>query len=436
MVMPRSMRARLTLAFVLFMSLFMGMLSYAILLYSRKLEATQLAQDLETLARQYRADLGTGQRTPKSWHDFLAEEEHEWRSLGLTMLVLDRDGTVIARSSKGSDWPLYGNWLVETVRYHDDTLLVALPWHSSDRELRDLSYKLLALTVGVVLATALGSWMLVGRVLSPINKLSTQAERASILNARLALEAPSEDAEVVGLVGTLNRMLNRLAQTVAARERFHSAASHELRTPLQGFSTLLEYGLSRPRTSAEWEEIARDAHIQSLRLSQLTTDLLALNQLEMATTSPPSEEVDAADLIERTLKMLQPTLEEKHIQVNVNLDEDGEILAPWNHLEMLIRNLLENAAKYTSVDGTIRVSWRPEPHDRAVFSLWNQTELPPGLEPSRLFEPFYRLDKARESSTGGNGLGLAICAAIANNNGWDLKLEKVDNGLLAELRIR
>jgi signal transduction histidine kinase len=430
------MRARLTLAFVLFMTLFMGTLSYAILLYSRKLEATQLAQNLERLARQYRADLGTGQRTPKSWHDFLAEEEHEWRSLGLTMLVLDHDGTVIARSSKGSDWPLYGNWLVETVRYHNDTLLIALPWHSSDKELRDLSYKLLALTVGVVLATALGSWMLVGRVLSPINKLSTQAERASTVNANLALEAPSDDAEVVGLVGTLNRMLSRLSQTVAARERFHSAASHELRTPLQGFSTLLEYGLSRPRTTAEWEEIARDAHIQSLRLSQLTTDLLALNQLEMATTSPPSEEVDAGDLIERTLQMLQPGLDQKHIEVDVSLDDDGEIMAPWNHLEMLIRNLLENAAKYTPDGGKIKVSWDPMPNGQAIFSLWNQADLPPGLDPSRLCEPFYRLDKARESSTGGNGLGLAICAAIANNNGWDLKLIKTDGGLLAELRVK
>lgn len=434
--MHRSMRARLTVAFALGISLFMAFLSSALMAYNRQLGQNQLAERLELLAHQYRSDLLSGRRTPTNWERFLAEERSKVHSQGLTLLVLDNRGDVLGRTRRaGHDWPMNGNWLTETVSYKGDVLILAAPWHSNQQSQKELGRKLAILSVGVVLAAAMGSWLLVGRVLSPIDHLAQQAAQASIHHLRPSLEAPSDDAEVVGLVSTLNGMLASLAQSVEARERFYNAVSHELRTPLQGFSTLLEYGLSRERTPREWHEIASEAHGQSLQLAQLTTDLLVLNQLDMATKAPPSEEVDAADLVDRYLQNLQPQIADRKLVTLVDLPASGEVLAPSNHMAMILRNLLENAVKYAREGGEVRVALTVPSPTEAHFRVWNTADLPADLEVEKLLEPFYRMDEARASTTGGNGLGLAICAAIAANNDWHLRLRRAQGGLLAELDI-
>ncbi len=115
-------------------------------------------------------------------------------------------------------------------------VLFAIP----DAQLREQTNRrrleFLALTALVIGLTGLGTWMLVGKVLSPIGKLSTQAATASTDRLTVTLQTPSADTEMVGLVGTLNGLLSRLAQTSAAKGRFYAAASHELRTPLQALS--------------------------------------------------------------------------------------------------------------------------------------------------------------------------------------------------------
>ncbi len=434
------MRGRLTLIFALSIALFMMSLCAGVVFYSGKLEATQLAQSLEYHAGKYRHDLRDERYQPhskKEWQEFLNRENHTLRDFPLSMLVLDKSQNVIGRThGNGPSWPLSGDWLIETVEMRDHTLVLAARWHSTRREIRQLSFKLAMVALGVIGATALGSWLLIGKVLSPIGRLSEQAQTASTkdLHLHIRLQSPSRDAEVVGLVAMLNAFLDRLARTSESQGRFYAAASHELRTPVQGLSALLEVGLSRSRSSEQWNEIASEALAESRRLTALTQDLLTLNQLENQTVSPPRNEIDAADIIERIVKQLQPQITAKKLNISLELPDDAEILVPWNHLEMLLRNLIENAVKYGSEGGDVRIKLSLDT-TACHFSVWNNADLPTDFEPEKLFEPFYRLDSARQSQTGGNGLGLSLVASICRANGWTARLKNEDGGLLVLVEL-
>lgn len=230
------MRGRLTLLFALSIALFTGLLCASVVAYSRRLEATQLAESLESHAETYRRDLRDEKKQPRSgkdWQAFLEQENRTLHDYSLSMVVLNNNGDVVARTHHdGVSWPFSGDWLVETIPVREDVLILAVRWHSTRHEISQLALNLTLVTIGVIVATALGSWLLVGRVLSPIDRLSRQAQEASTEDWRVRLETPSKDVEVVGLVNTLNGLLDRLARTVESRGRFYAAASHELRTPI------------------------------------------------------------------------------------------------------------------------------------------------------------------------------------------------------------
>ncbi|RYX86000.1 HAMP domain-containing protein [bacterium] len=433
-----SMRGRLTLAFASFIALFMVLLCSGAVLYAGRLEAAQLAESLELHAEKYRHDLNDERqqpRTPRDWQVFLNRENSTLRDRPLSMLVLDKQQRVVARThGNGPVWPLSGDWLVETVQTRDFTLILAARWYSTQREMRQLTWTLALIAVGVVVATALGSWLLVGRVLSPIDKLAQGARTASAEDLRVRLALPSRDAEVVALVATLNDFLDRQARTAQSRERFYAAASHELRTPIQGLTALLEVGLSRPRTDEQWHELGGEALQESRRLGALVQDLLALNQLENQTVTPPASEIDIADIIERMVVQLQPQIQAKSLHLSLDLPDDALANMPWSHVEILLRNLISNAIKY-ALDGTdVRILLRREA-PTFYFSVWNRADLPPDLEADKLFEPFFRLDEARQSTTEGNGLGLALVASICRVNGWKLQLHPENHGLLATVEL-
>jgi signal transduction histidine kinase len=299
--------------------------------------------------------------------------------------------------------------------------------------------ELLLLSLCTVLVVAGGAWVLVGRTLSPIRRLAVQASAASVelrhagdrqvANLRVRLRAPSQDAEVVELVETLNGLLARLAETAAVKGRFYAAASHELRTPLQALSGHLEVALSRERTAEEYETVLHEAHRQTARLTSLVRDLLLLHQLD-SPAARPQEPVDLAEVCDGAPGQLAPLIDARGLRLSADLPPGTEILAIPTHAEILVRNLVENAVKYASSSGqvTLRLT---STGGQARLELFNECPLVPEWNPEKLFEPFYRPDRARSARTGGNGLGLAICRAIAAANGWTVTLRQEPGGVRA-----
>ncbi len=421
------MRARVTAGFVAAFALLLTVTGASLLLVSHYAESGRIRTLLSATAYEISAEVESGAATAREPQKLLELENKEFREEGLVMLIYDEKSHLIGHSSMNvPTLEEQQAWLTTSLYDGKRRIEIAYPRWNAQREFNRLGLSLLAGALIVLLASAIGAWALVGRVLSPIDRLAETARTAPVETAQL--QAPSEDVEVERLVGTLNGFIARLRESNRSKDRFYAAASHELRTPLQGLAGFLEIGLARPRERDELVEILREAQDQSQRLVKLTSDLLALNQLENTTDKPSSEQndIDVADVVERALRPLEATREARHVTLELDLPNgsEAEIVAPWSHVEMLVRNLIENAHKYAPDGGNIEVKWLDGTLRVWNTVGWNATDREraeaKGL--SRLFEPFYRLDASREGQVTGNGLGLAICHAICESNGWIIEL--------------
>ncbi len=409
-----------------------GILGYAAHQADRTADRVLLAT-----ARRVRNELAEA-RGLKSAPEMIREEGELLEQADGAMLVLGSRGEVLAQSRRRvPSWPRREDdgWRVLAVRSRDATIVLGIPWSKTRAALRSQAALLFGLVMFVALVTALGAWVLVGHTLSPIRALSRQANSATPEGLRVRLQAPSSDAELVELVGTLNGLLERLTQAAAARGRFYAAASHELRTPLQALSGHLELALTRPRSAAEYRTVVDEAYAQTRRLTHLVRELLLLNQLHQGTTMPPAEPVEVCGIAWRALHQLRATLEERGLAVESELPEEVEILAPPAHVDILVRNLAENAAKYAIPETTVRLRVAPL-SDGALFEITNDCDASLVVRPEQVFEPFFRPDASRSSGTGGNGLGLAICKAVADTHGWTLAWAREEDVVRASVVFR
>ena len=433
-----SIRARMTLAFALQTAALMALVAGGLLFYLHYTAVRVAETTLDTAAQRVRnelADIAHG----NGFNDFLAENGDSLKMEGLALLLVDARGEVLRKSQSAAPaWPrrYKDGWRIRALPYGAKTIVIGFYWRKSELVLKREAVVLLVLSLCVVPASAFGAWWLVGRTLSPIHSLSQQARRAAVTDSlHQRLMAPSQDAEVVELVATLNALLTSVGKTAEARGRFYAAASHELRTPLQALSGHLEVALSRERSRDEYKTATEEASRQTQRLSALVQGLLLLNQLDRPTPdSLPREPVDLADVCRRLLTQFQPLIDRRNLQVSSNLEPLVELMAFPQHAEMLIRNLLENALKYAASGGCVTLRLLSST-DGTSLELFNAFPAQPQLDTAALFEPFYRPDEARTSEAGGNGLGLAICRAIATANGWQITLDQSGDGVRALVKF-
>ena len=429
---PDSIRARMTLAFSFSLALLLFLACAALILYAHGDAERNARQTLSTAVHKVRNEIPNGEGQWKLSE--LLEEERDLAGDNLAVLVINKQGRVTQKSQNhGPSWPPIPEegWRLATVPAGSDTIVIGLPWKKTEQTLTRQALFLSLLSLLVIVCGSLGAWVLVGRTLSPIGRLTQQAREASIQNLSISLTAPSRDAEIVGLVGTLNDLLLHVTEVTAAQGRFYAAASHELRTPLQALSGHLELALRRPRNQQEYFKVVEEAYTQTRRLTLLIRDLLLLNQLETASL-PAYEPVDIVEICERSLRHFDALLTTRRLTVQTEIPLEAFVQAPPMHVEMLLRNLIENACKYADEGGYVRVQVVMEA-GQAHLHLFNTCVAGPDDDMEKLYEPFYRPDASRNSETGGNGLGLAICKAIADVNGWQLRLQREADGILASV---
>ncbi len=245
------------------------------------------------------------------------------------------------------------------------------------------------------------------------------------------IQATSRD-EVGQLAETLNQMADRVDRDFAAlrrletvRKDFVANVSHELRTPLTSIKgyveALLDGAKDHPEEAARFLEIILK---QSDRLNLILEDLLQLSQIESGRVQFKREAVALRSVVERTLASLKPQLERKGHTVTLTLPADLPPAAgDEDRLVQVLTNLLDNAIKYTPDRGTIRI----EGHH--VDEVWVELSVAdtgigiPETDRPRVFERFYRVDKARSRELGGTGLGLAIVKHIVEGHGGQVWVE-------------
>ena len=220
------------------------------------------------------------------------------------------------------------------------------------------------------------------------------------------------------------------------RADFVANASHELKTPItaiRGFAETLiedetiEHGMR--------QRFIRKIHGQSIRLSDLVSDLLALSRLESNDTAFNTQ-VDLQQIVQRVCANLQAVAQSHKIVLELEvIDGPMMLLGDDNALGQMATNLIDNAIKYTTEMGTVTVTIKAE-EGMAVLTVKDNGLGIDETDQERIFERFYRVDKARSQSLGGTGLGLAIVKHIVQNHKGRLQLKsKLNHGSTFTVKI-
>ena len=233
-----------------------------------------------------------------------------------------------------------------------------------------------------------------------------------------------DDMDLISGAVILFHDITQLKRVDQIRRDFVANVSHELRTPLSILRGYIETLLDNPKTSRE--ELARILQIMerhSKRLGLLVDDLLSLAQLESSSANLEIGEVQLSELFESVLRDWKERLAGKHLRLIVDLPPDmPPIRADETRLQEVLYNLLENAVKYSRETGEIRLQAARRGPEIVISVGDNGIGISKDDLP-RIFERFYRADKARSRELGGTGLGLAIVKHIAQLHGGRVEAE-------------
>ena len=210
------------------------------------------------------------------------------------------------------------------------------------------------------------------------------------------------------------------------RQDFVANVSHELKTPITAIRGLVETMVEDEEMSAEnHRSFLKKTMNQTLRLSNIVADLLSLSRLESAGMDLVKEPIDLREVVNGSLAALLPVSEDKGIPIETDIsDEAMEILGDWEALFQSVNNLIDNAIKYNSKKGKVWLSLHRKAKN-AVIEVRDSGIGIESLEQHRIFERFYRVDKARSRQVGGTGLGLSIVKHTVLAHGGQLSVESV-----------
>jgi two-component system, OmpR family, phosphate regulon sensor histidine kinase PhoR len=238
----------------------------------------------------------------------------------------------------------------------------------------------------------------------------------------LALRAfPLADRGPTGrIVVTMTDITQRRRLEVLRRD-FVANASHELKTPVAALRVLAETLLTAlPDDPAAGREFAVRIDREAERLDTLVRDLLDLSRVERGTLDV--EPVDLVGLAKEVVGGYADRAEERRIRLRTELRPNVAMRGDRAQLGLLLSNLVDNAVRYTPSKGTVRVRLDGG-ESRAVLQVTDTGEGIPADELPRIFERFYRVDKARARQTGGTGLGLAIVRHVAESHGGTVTVD-------------
>ena len=284
-----------------------------------------------------------------------------------------------------------------------------------------LQYSLITLAMVLALAAILG-WIVAGRVLRPLQRITAAARAASErnLSARVALRGPRD--ELHELAETFDEMLDRLQSAFDSQRRFIANASHELRTPLAVMRATVDVVLDNPDSNAEdLRDMAADIRVAVDHAEHLIGALLILARNERGLTV--HDEVDLATVAEDVLD--SAALSDRRVYPTF---EPAVILGDPVLVERLVANLVDNADRYNTAAGDIWISTRTVAGNSQLIVANTGTLISPA-DADRIFEPFQRLNE--RASHDGFGLGLTIVASIAAVHGGTASAHPRDNGGLS-----
>ena len=211
------------------------------------------------------------------------------------------------------------------------------------------------------------------------------------------------------------------------QKEFVANVSHELKTPLTSIKSYTEtLGSGMVEDKETERQFLSVIESEVNRMSDLVTDLLQLSALDMKRTKLDFRKYSVDELVEKTLEKLDIAAREKNHMLTSNVTYPGKAVFDYEKIQRVLINIVSNAIKYTEPGGKINVSAEKK-DGNIVFTITDNGMGIPSKDLSRIFDRFYRVDKARSRKMGGTGLGLAIAREIISAHGGEIDIQSVEN---------
>ncbi len=232
--------------------------------------------------------------------------------------------------------------------------------------------------------------------------------------------------ETRDLSKAVDSTLSKLKEVDQSRQEFVSNVSHELKTPITSIRVLADSLMSMEDAPVElYREFMEDISDEIDRESKIIDDLLAMVKMDKSETELNLAQVDIVILVKQMLKRLRPIANKKNVELILESIRDVTADVDEMKLSLAVSNLVENAIKYNTPGGWVRVTVDAD-HKFFYVKVADSGIGIPEEEQDRIFERFYRVDKARSRSTGGSGLGLAITRRVVLMHKGAIRLTSKD----------
>jgi two-component system OmpR family sensor kinase len=325
---------------------------------------------------------------------------------------------------RGADWRVY------TMAQEDKTIQVAAPVSLRRDRASAMALRILVPIGASIPLFAILIWLLVTRELRPLEDIARAIRRRKPSSLDPLAESGLPE-EVVPMVSELNALLGRLRDAIQTQKRFTADAAHELRTPLAALQLQIEL-VQRSYLAKDRPEDTREA-IDSLRAGALRASRLVEQMLTMARLEPGMEEsaaheafapVSLTDVAAAVAAENEGLAEAKGVELRLGRMDLATVNGQPNALRTLVRNLLDNAMRYTPAGGRVELEVRAE-GEQVVLQVSDTGPGIPAEDRERVFDRFYRVPG---STAEGSGLGLAIVKQIADAHRAAISLGEADHG--------
>jgi two-component system sensor histidine kinase CpxA len=278
----------------------------------------------------------------------------------------------------------------------------------------------------------------------PIRRLRTAARDISNgrLEARVKWGNPPQTGKrgppsdvLRGLIIDFNHMAERLQSLVAAQRVFFRDVSHELRSPLARLSVALE--LAREAGTESMRASLNRIEVEAARVNDLVAQLLSLSYMETVQELSQSTNLSLGDLVASVVPDIQYEADSRRCRVIARTRDDCTVKGDPVLLQRAFENVVRNAIRYAPEDGIVEIDLERVERDGALMAVLRVGDNGPGVpadELTSILRPFYRVDKSRQRSTGGFGVGLAIADRAMKLHAGEIKAwNKPSGGLVVEM---
>jgi signal transduction histidine kinase len=306
-------------------------------------------------------------------------------------------------------------------RHDRDAKLAALA-KDTKRAMTDLHAYLGLIGLLVLVAVPTGAWLLVGRGVAPIRKLSDAVSQVSEKDFRLPVKQDDLSQELLPIHDRLTQTLDELRRAFDREKQAVADISHELKTPLAALLTSVGVALRKPRTAEQYKATLEECRDISRQLGRLVDRIMTLASLDAGNDRVATERVDASDVATECAIVTRPLAEAHGLTLTTAIDSDAEMNTDPDKLREILNNLLHNAIEYNRPGGSVELRVAAD-RGSVTYSV-RDTGI--GMTPevrAKIFERFYRADPSRTQTGVHAGLGLAIVHEYVGRLGGTIAVE-------------